>query len=99
MPDVQIGWTDESPGECNERPIMLRMTGDGFGGETGTLRESTHHNGAALNAGGTQLWMRFSTLAIAEDSHGSFCSIGARKEYGYQVWFAACGARKAIRSS
>ena len=29
-------------------------------------------------------------------SPGSFCSIGARNEYGYQVWPAACGAIQAM---
>ena len=52
MLELKIGWTDQTPRECNERPIMRWITGDGLSGETRTLRESAQHNGAALNAGG-----------------------------------------------
>jgi hypothetical protein len=42
------------------------------------------------------------TRLSADVSHGSFFSIGERKEYGYQEFAAACGARYAmsvVRSS
>lgn len=99
MLELKIGWTDKASGECNERSTMRRTTGDGLGGKTCALRESAHHDVAALMPAAKQLSMRVPTLAIAEDSHGSFCSIGARKEYEYHGWFAACEARNAIRSS
>ena len=34
-----------------------------------------------------------SSSASADESHGSFASIGARKEFGYQVFRLARGAR------
>ena len=43
--------------------------------------------------GGEPIDKRARDSESAEESHGSFASIGARKEFGYQVFPLARGAR------